>query len=72
MIREHSRLAEETSAECNTGSIKLRKVHVDDVMLHNKFCGNKAKSGSDNTFADARRHRHPDDFHTIHDFFAWQ
>jgi len=41
-------------------------------MLHNKFCGNKAKSGSDNTFADARRHRHPDDFHTIHDFFAWQ
>src|SRR3990172_4636450 len=72
MIGEYRRLSEQTTAQRHAGRVKLRQVHLYNIMLCHEFRCNETEGGGNDTLANACRDRYTDDLYAIDGFFTRQ
>ena len=72
MIGKHSRLAIDAAAESHTGSVKLRQVHLNDIVFSHQSGGDLTKGWGDRSLAQAKKDRHANDLDAVQHFCARQ
>ena len=72
MIGENRGLAEQSAAKRDAGRIELRQMQLHHIMVGDQFRRGPAKGRCDDALAQPEHHRHADDLHAIHIFFARQ